>query len=333
MSDDRSIEKRHPIRVAARRTGLSRDLLRAWELRYGAVAPGRTSGGQRLYSDADIERLRLLQQALEGGRRISQVARLSSTELEQLVREDGEAAATTRGNGVGAIERAAGYLRASLEAVKAMDALELEALLGRAALTLDAADLIDHVVTPLMVRIGDLWWVERLTPAHERLATAVVRRTLDEIRAALQNAGGPGMVVATPTNQRHEIGAMLAAIAAAAEGWQVTYLGADLPAASIARAVEMTRAQAIALSLIYPVDDPQLADELRALRRLVPDNAAIIVGGQGAGGYRPVLEEIGALWLPDAGALRSTLQLMRNAAGDGAAGSERARPSTRSDDE
>ena len=83
-------EKRHPIRVVARRTGLTQEVLRAWEIRYKAVIPDRSDGGQRLYSDLDIERLNLIQQVLRGGRRIGQVAALTTDELKSMVAEDGE---------------------------------------------------------------------------------------------------------------------------------------------------------------------------------------------------------------------------------------------------
>ena len=80
-----SREPRHPIRVVARRTGITLHVLRAWERRYAVVEPGRTEGGQRLYSDADIERLKLLRDAVASGRSISQVAPLGEAALAELV--------------------------------------------------------------------------------------------------------------------------------------------------------------------------------------------------------------------------------------------------------
>lgn len=145
----------------------------------------------------------------------------------------------------------------------------------------------------------------------------MVRRTLDGMRSTLHTLNGPGLVIATPAGQHHEIGAMLAAAAAAAAGWRVIYMGADLPADSIATAVEMTGARAVALSIIYPDDDPRLAEELRELRRLLPDRVTVIVGGQAAGRYRGVLEEMGAIWLTDAPALRSALDLVMASNTDG----------------
>jgi DNA-binding transcriptional MerR regulator/methylmalonyl-CoA mutase cobalamin-binding subunit len=318
MTNDSQNVRRHPIRVVARRTGLSRDVLRAWETRYGVVEPERTAGGQRLYSDADVERLRLMHQALRAGRRIGQVAGLPTDELQRLVDEDAQApspAAQSVANGRGSLGR--DLLEESLRAVERMDARRLEEVLQRASLALTAAELIDLVVTPLMIEIGELWWNDKLTPGHERLASTVVRRTLDGTRSTLHTLNGPGLVIATPAGQHHEIGAMLAAAAAAAAGWRVIYMGADLPADSIATAVEMTGARAVALSIIYPDDDPRLAEELRELRRLLPDQVTVIVGGQAAGGYRGVLEEMGAVWLTDAPALRSALDLVMASSTDG----------------
>jgi methanogenic corrinoid protein MtbC1 len=277
------------------------------------VTPWRSDGGQRLYSDRDIERLRLLRQAIQAGRRIGQVAKLDMGELEALVQEDERAnyGASRQGDEELRRDHPTRLLTNCLEAVRNLDHEELDAALSRAALTLEASELLDHVIVPLMIEIGDLWSREELSPGQERLATGVVRRTLDDIRISLQNPYGPAVVVATPSGQHHEIGAMLAAAAAAAEGWRVVYLGPDLPAASIAAAATKTGARAVALSLIYPPDDPNVVCELKALRQMLPENVTIVLGGQSAPSYRTELDGIGALWLPDAPSLTSALDLIR----------------------
>src|SRR5689334_965236 len=91
MSEDRAVSRndpRHPIRVVARRTGLKPDLIRAWERRYGAVAPGRSATRRRYYSDAEIERLSLLGRVVRAGHTISRVAQLPNEELEELIARD-----------------------------------------------------------------------------------------------------------------------------------------------------------------------------------------------------------------------------------------------------
>src|SRR5688500_15622251 len=122
MSADNYREPRHPIRIVMDRTGLSLETLRAWERRYGAVRPGRTDGSQRRYSDADVERLRLLARLVSGGRSIGQVARLGTEELAALSREDAEQATAPPERASGDQERWEFLLTAAKEAVEALDA-------------------------------------------------------------------------------------------------------------------------------------------------------------------------------------------------------------------
>jgi cobalamin-dependent methionine synthase I len=104
---------------------------------------------------------------------------------------------------------------------------------------------------------------------------------------------------------------MLAAAAAATAGWQVVYLGPDLPSGSIAKAVVETGAAAMALSITYPPSDPGLLVELREVRRLLPNGFPVIVGGRAAASYQDVLEEIEAVRLPNEPSVRSALDWVR----------------------
>ncbi|MBM3756002.1 MAG: cobalamin B12-binding domain-containing protein [Acidobacteria bacterium] len=81
-----------------------------------------------------------------------------------------------------------------------------------------------------------------------------------------------------PPGQLHELGALLAGAAAANLGWHVTYLGPSLPAAEIVGAARQNHARAVALSLVYPEDDPRLAVELAALRQSLPPEIALLAG-------------------------------------------------------
>src|SRR5688500_16961654 len=134
---------RHPMRVVTRRTGLNADLLRVWEKRYDVVKPARSSGGRRLYSDDDIERLRLLYRATLAGRNIGQVAGLSTQALSRLVLQDAEADAEAerasdgkRGPAVIDPASTTDYLGECVLAVERLDAEGLDATIRRAALAL-----------------------------------------------------------------------------------------------------------------------------------------------------------------------------------------------------
>jgi len=100
--------------------------------------------------------------------------------------------------------------------------------------------------------------------------------------------------VGTPTGQIHELGAILVSAAASNLGWNVVYLGTSLPATDIAGTARQTKARAVALSIVYPEDDPTLPDELQRLRQYLPEGVEILVGGRGATAYANTLLSIGA---------------------------------------
>lgn len=294
-------DKRHPIQVVAGRTGLTADVLRVWEKRYGIVEPGRSKGGHRLYSDLDVDRLSLLHRAVSAGRRISRVAELSLTDLRELVREDEEAAVHRRREieqGLSAAPEV--HLAACLAAVEELDARRLEKSLMRAAVALSAPMLLEDVLGPLLAGIGDRWEHGQMRPSHEHLASAVIRRVLESLASSVMpGPEAPGLVVATPTGQRHEFGALFVAAAAATQGWRVTYLGTDLPAADIAEVARSTGASAIAISVVFPLDDPGVAEEFYALRAAVGPAMPILSGGRAASSYREVLDATGARIVSD----------------------------------
>lgn len=309
-ADEReSHRKRHPIQVVARRTGLTADVLRAWEKRYGVVEPGRSEGGRRLYSDADIEQLRLLRRASLAGRRIGQIASLGTERLAALVQEDErEEAEVVVRPGVAASALAEVHLQASLAALEQLDARELETVLNRAMVTLSAPVLIEQVAGPLLRRVGELWSQGGVRPAHEHLTSAVLLRVLGKVLEGAEPSGAaPNLVAATPAGQQHEFGALFAAATAASEGWRVTYLGRDLPAADIAAAATETGAEVVALSIVYRTEQRRMEDELRTLRRRLLPDVPICVGGAALSSYKTVLDEIGARQLADMEELRSFL--------------------------
>lgn len=303
-------EPRHPIRVVSERTGLSPDVLRAWEKRYAAVQPPRRDGaGQRLYSDADVERLRLLRRVTQAGRSIGQVAELTTGELAALAREDEtERTVTALAPPPAQPGPARGYLDRAMEEARRLDGSGLEAVLRRAMVALRADEFVDDVAVPFLRAIGEEWEAGTLGVAHEHMSSAVMRRVLSLVTDTFEpEEGAPEVVIATPSRQQHELGALLAAAAAAASGWSVTFLGADLPAEEIAAAARQRGAAAVALSIVYPVAGPDLVDEVRRLRRALPASVPLVVGGAGARRVEPLLDEPGIAFLPSLAEFRRRL--------------------------
>lgn len=301
---------RHPIGVAAERTGLSPHVLRMWERRYGLVDPDRSDGGRRLYSDAEIERLRLLHRLTLGGRSIGQVADLDDRELVELLREDERARARAPAEpeegapGPAAQEAVERCLAAAAE----LDEDGLQRSLRRAAALMGVPRFLEEVAAPLLRILGEAWHGGDATPAEEHMTSAVLRRVLESAMVSMEVAeGAPVVVVATPRGERHEIGALMAAAAIRAAGWRVRYLGADLPAAEISDAAARTGARAVALSSVYPAEGDGLVAEVSALREGLDSGVTLLVGGAGAAERAGELEEVGAVVLSDLDALRTAL--------------------------
>jgi len=280
MKTERSDTPRHPIRVVSRRTGLTPAVLRAWEKRYGVVLPSRTDGGQRLYSDEDVLRLSLLHKAVEAGRNISQVAILSVGELEELVREDEREDRPLGSSAPLETTQPERELERAVRAMEEMDSPGLERILTRAAMAFPVSVVVDDVVSPLLSTIGSAWAAGKVGPAHEHLATVTIRRFLEWM---LGNVGvgqaAPVMVAGTPSGERHELGALLAALSGAAEGWRSVYLGPDLPAGEIAAAAIRMGAEVVALSLVDTRNEPSIPGEIRAIRERLPADVHLVLGG------------------------------------------------------
>jgi methanogenic corrinoid protein MtbC1 len=275
------------------------------------VTPGRSPSGQRLYSDADIERLRRLNLATQMGRAISQVASLPPEELARLVREDDEARARTPARDPRS-QPADDLIALALDRTLALDGTGLDGLLRRALLTLGMTGFLETVASPLLSRIGDEWHAGRLAPSQEHLASAVVQRVITTATQSMTVAtDAPNLLLATPAGERHEIGAVLAAAAAAGEGWRVTYLGADLPAGDIADAAIRSNARAVGLSVVYVPDRQRVLEELRVLCGRLPAGVLLLIGGAAGASLANEIRGDGVRPMHDLAELRAVLR--RNA--------------------
>jgi DNA-binding transcriptional MerR regulator/methylmalonyl-CoA mutase cobalamin-binding subunit len=311
-----------PIRVVAERTGVATTTLRAWERRYRVVQPGRTSGAQRLYSDADVERLRLIARLAELGYPVGQLARSSTADLEKL-RTDGGVPPTedvaelpdVSGGSVREAPRAAATVERMMRATHALDPHALRTALTAATKAFAPETTLDLVVSPFLREVGRAWSCAALTVGHEHLASNVVRDVLGEM---LQRAGSNSprarskqrsatLIATTLGGEYHEFGALMAAIVAARLGWRVLYLGANLPAQHIARIASETNARAIVLGIVNARVTRLLRQQLAALRAGVGDDVALIAGGASTAQHQLALKDAGVRRVASRDELRAEL--------------------------
>jgi MerR family transcriptional regulator, light-induced transcriptional regulator len=302
MNDRVADVARYPLRAVIRRTGLSADVLRAWERRYGAVHPQRSDGGQRLYSEADVDRLVLLQRATAAGHSISEIARLDRTALDALLETN------PRPSSIRAVSSVELAVRDAMSAAEHLDPAALEGALKRGALAAGTAMFVDEALPRFLRDVGDRWHRGSFTPAHEHLASDTVRRVLGWMVEAYDvPRDAPVLLVATPSTEMHELGAMLVAAAAAGEGWRVVYLGPNLPAADIVGAASQVGAAAIALSVVY-TDGENTVRELRTVAAALPPGTVMMIGGPAAIRLERLLADTEIRVVRDLEALRAFLR-------------------------
>jgi MerR family transcriptional regulator, light-induced transcriptional regulator len=289
-------KKNYPIGYVALATGLSTHVIRVWEKRYGAVAPERTGNSRRLYSQKDIDHLKLLKAARSRGQRIGTAVTLEEEALYRMGRNENPGAdpAEAKDEALRRFADSSELLEACVDAVRRMDASAFIGALRRASAHLPRPSLLSGVIAPLMQQVGDRWADGSFRIMHEHFASNVVKGFLwDMIRSVPTSEQAPRMVVTTPAGQLCEIGAMIAALAAAGCGWNALYFGPNFPGEETAAAALHERAGAVALSISCLTRADLLEHELSALRQSLGDGVPVFVGGQAACAYLPAITAAG----------------------------------------
>ena len=285
----------HSIQTAAEKSGLTADVIRVWERRYKAISPERSASNQRVYSNDEIYRLTLLRKVTESGKRIGSVANLDTRELESLA-SDVEIAQEIAPEASITDRRSYNYLEVCLEDILSLNSRNFERHLQQALVEMGLVSFLKELVHPILIKVGNLWQNGNIRTCQEHFASAGIRSFLGRyIVDSNTDQKGPRVIVATPPNHYHELGATMAAVVAATRGWQVVYLGPSVPMEEMVFAADCKQAAAVALSLSFPVIDPQVPDYLTKLRRLLPDETSILIGGSSQSNYREVLENINAV--------------------------------------
>jgi len=293
-----------PIQIASQRSGVTAHVIRIWERRYQALVPNRTGTNRRMYSEEEVQRLRMLRELIERGHRIGCLAELPTEKLVLLMQAERSAPETPQTpervfavDANPALEATGDYVKACLSAAKGFDGDRLRKLLQRARLQFGQRGTLRLVVAPLIAMTGEAWQEGHLRPGQEHLSTAIIRELLLTPMQGSQTAtNAPELVVATPSGEVHELGALLVAASARDLGWHVTYLGCNLPAEEIANCACTRKARAVAISVVYPDHCPQVLLQLCELRKLLPDGISMIVGGRTAAGYRERSEGLRVEW-------------------------------------
>ena len=293
MKKPRDTPAHYPIRVVSKLTGVAIDTLRAWERRHSAVTPIRDDRG-RMYTEADIARLRLLRGVVEQGHSIGRLAGLTDAELRRL-------AATADSSAVSAVARTQRTpldTAALTDALQKYDATAIDQQISRLAAVLPPLQLLRDVLMPVLAQVGDDWYRGPARIAHEHLLSSTLRNILGSfLRLYARPEASPRLLFATLSGERHEIGTLGAAMLAASCGLGVAYLGPDLPAREIVESVRPAAAQVLVLGLTATAAGKARERELRTVVRDLPKETELWAGGRGAVRYTALINPRGLVLL------------------------------------
>ena len=241
-----------PFRIGelSRRSGVSPELLRAWERRYGLLSPTRSKGGLRLYSSDDLERVQAMQRFLAEGMAAAEAATLvvgAAPRLDDPLLDPTSAIAELR------------------TALDGFDEPAAQAILDRlfAIATVDL--VLADVVVPFLHDLGDRWERGEASVAQEHFAASVVRGRMLGLARGWGLGVGPIALVACLAGEQHDLGALAFALALRSRGWRISYFGADTPLGTIKHAADVLEPHLVVVAAVTDERVRPVARELEAL--------------------------------------------------------------------
>jgi DNA-binding transcriptional MerR regulator/methylmalonyl-CoA mutase cobalamin-binding subunit len=304
-------QKLYPIKVVSRLTSLSVHVIRVWEKRYKAIVPARTETNRRLYTEQDIMKLKLLQKLTSFGYNIGQIGNFTLAQLQELVDLD---ISKENSTSVTSLDENQNHslMKEAMTAIRLLDSDKLEEILLRAVVQIGQNRILEKLITPILEELGQQWQEGHIRAYHEHLATAVIRKFLtDQIAKVSITPHAPSIIVTTPLGQLHELGALIASFVATHQGWQVVYLGVNLPAEDIAAAALEKNIKYVLLSIVYPADDPKLHAEIIQLSEYLQEKTKLIIGGRAAKSYQQAISDTNSHYFSDLDQLRQFLQSLQ----------------------
>jgi MerR family transcriptional regulator, light-induced transcriptional regulator len=291
--------------VASKRTGIPTDTLRVWERRYGFPSPHRQQSGSRLYSEAEIAKLKLVARALEAGFRPGEVVPLPTEDITRLLEavvadlqlsenlnitdvydaEDGIDSA--RGLCTTTFQKP--QIQKLIDALLADDIVSFRSLLRTAAASLGAKGFVVELAQPLAVRVGELWMLGELAVRHEHMASACLTNVLHalvemESESKGQLEGKPLVILATLPDESHQLPLDMVAVYLTAAQAGVRLLGSDTPPDQIAAAATAMDADVVGISISPVADRNQVEAHVQALLGDLPRKTELWIGGGGGMG-------------------------------------------------
>ncbi|MBK8890252.1 MAG: MerR family transcriptional regulator [Dechloromonas sp.] len=264
------------IAAVERDTGLSKDVLRVWERRYGFPAPARDDHGERIYPAEQVERLRLVKRLMDAGHRPGKLLATPTEELNALAPRRPVAPGAVSGTD------AATELGELMSLIKQHDGAAYQQAMQQRLARQGLGRFVQDTVAPLTRQVGAAWEEGSVEVFEEHLFTELTKRVLRQAIASLPGGKrSPRIILTSVPDEPHVLGLLMAEALFALEGAECIPLGTQMPLLEIARATSAHRADIVALSFSVAFPQRQIPGLLQQLRMVLPAEAALWAGGGG----------------------------------------------------
>jgi len=263
------------ISAVEREAGITRDVLRKWEDRYGFPAPSRNKRNERVYKPEQVSRLRIIKRLIDVGVRPSKIVPESAGDLASLAKQ-------LQVRIVG--EEELKVEKIILDYLRAHDLVNLRWYLQHLLLKQGVYKFILDTVAPLTYKVGENWAQNELEIYEEHMYSEVIQDILRNSADGLVNddKGIPRILITTPLGETHTLGILMALNLFILEGAHCIYLGAETPLENISSAVLENHVDIVALSFSSFYPRQHVAQVLSKLHTILPEKVTIWAGGEGA---------------------------------------------------
>lgn len=295
--NDRSRLTQLTLSIAAveRDTGLSKDTLRVWERRYGFPTPGRDAVGERAYTLAQVEKLRVVKRLLDAGHRPGRIVPLDLEQLQELTEQTVDQPLRQAQAQDPALR--SDDLRAHLDLIRGHDVPRLRGELTRLLSRFGVSRFISEVVGPLNAAVGDAWLRGQMEIFEEHLYTETMQVVLRGAIFAIPEptaADAPRVLLTTLPGEQHGLGLLMAEAVLALEGCRCVSLGVQTPVWDTVLAATACKSDIVALSFTGCMNPNQIFDSLSELRAKLPARVALWAGGSAPVLHRRPLQGVEA---------------------------------------
>ena len=272
---------RFDIAGVERETGIGKDTLRVWERRYGFPVPQRNERDERIYPEAQVERLRLVKRLLDRGMRPAKVVGLEVAALQALLGQTQQELPRTEALG------------AFIDLVQAHDAEGLRIAFGRALLAQGLERFLAETAAPLNLQVGEAWMRGEIRVFEEHLYSEQLGQVLRQAIALLQGAdASPRVLLTTLPGEEHTLGLLMAEAILCLHGAACITLGAQTPVKEIVLAADAHRIDIVALSFSETLPATQVRAGIQQARAALPAEIGLWVGGAGVARVRTPAEGV-----------------------------------------